>query len=167
MMQFRGGSGFRADPHCSPTPTTSLPFPEAKPHVELYNTGVIASDEARMSTHTSVLWRETNTAHTHCINLQCFALKGPMFSLKEQQPRCSPHAACPTEGTVPANRQNALCYLPKSAHIIVSTMVWVGLIKPLFPFGSRGCVSSLPFKLYSFGRELTPDFAGAATALIL
>ncbi|KAA8590927.1 hypothetical protein FQN60_001870 [Etheostoma spectabile] len=55
----------------------------------------------------------------------------------------------------------------KSAHIVVSTMVWVGLIKPLFLFGSRGCVNSLPFKLYSFGRELTPDFAGAATALIL
>lgn len=57
--------------------------------------------------------------------------------------------------------------LTESAHIIVSTMVWVGLIKPLFPFGSRGCVSSLHFKLYSFGRELTSDFAGAATALIL
>lgn len=57
--------------------------------------------------------------------------------------------------------------LTESTHIVVSTMVWVGLIKPLFPFGSSGCVSSLPFRLYSFGRELTPDFAGAATDLIL
>lgn len=46
-------------------------------------------------------------------------------------------------------------------------MVWVGLIKPLFPLGSRGWVSSLPFGLYSLGRELAPPFTGAATALIL
>lgn len=63
-------------------------------------------------------------------------------------------------------RQSA-CPLTESAHIIVSTMVWVGLIRPLFPLGSRGWVSSLPFTLYSLGRELAPPFTGAATALIL
>lgn len=54
--------------------------------------------------------------------------------------------------------------------MVVSTMVWAALIEPLFPLGSRGCVSSLPFAAaaaaYSLGRELTPDLAGAATALI-
>ncbi|TNN42722.1 hypothetical protein EYF80_047082 [Liparis tanakae] len=58
-------------------------------------------------------------------------------------------------------------FLRESAHIIVSTTVWVGFVKPLFPLGLRGCVSSLPFTLYSFGRELTPDFAGAAACFIL
>lgn len=57
--------------------------------------------------------------------------------------------------------------LTESAHIVVSTMVWVGFAEPLFPLGFRGSVGSSPFTSYSFGRELTPDFAGAATAFIL
>lgn len=57
--------------------------------------------------------------------------------------------------------------LTESVHIIVSTMVWVGFIKPPFQLGSRGCASSLLLGWYSWGQELAPPLTGAATALIL
>lgn len=57
--------------------------------------------------------------------------------------------------------------LTESAHIMVSTIVWLDLIKPLFPLGSRGCAISEPFTRYSGGHEFVLPRTGAATALIL
>lgn len=57
--------------------------------------------------------------------------------------------------------------LTESAHIMVSTMVWVGgIIRPLFPLGSRGWACSGAFLRYFSGQELAPPLTGAATAFI-
>lgn len=57
--------------------------------------------------------------------------------------------------------------LIESAHIMVSMIVWLGFIKPLFPLGSRGCAISEPFGWYARGHEFVLPRTGAATALIL
>lgn len=83
MMPFRGGSSLRADlqpptPH-PPSSLQPLHSPEARPHAGLYNSwggevGVIASDGARMSTHTPQLWRESKccTHSLHKFTIFCF-----------------------------------------------------------------------------------------------